>query len=73
MNAQETRASALAGMALQLSLLDKLVEKNALTPEDVQSILRGADERLEASADVAVSGDFLASLRRELGIETVKG
>ena len=72
MNAQETRASALASMALQLSLLDKLVEKKALTSEDVQSILRGADERLEASADGAVSGDFLASLRSELGIETVK-
>ena len=51
MNAQETRVSALAGMALQLSLLDKLVEKKALTSEDGQSILRGADERLEASAD----------------------
>lgn len=73
MNAQETRASALAGMALQLSLLDKLVEKKALTSEDVQSILRSADERLEASADVAVSGDFLASLRRELGIHAING
>lgn len=43
MNTQESRASALAGIALQLSLLEKLVEKSVLTQEEVQSLLLDAD------------------------------
>lgn len=49
MNAQESGASALAGIALQLTLLDKLVEKGVLDADEVQLILLEADARLAQS------------------------
>lgn len=69
MNAQESGASALAGIALQLTLLDKLVEKGVLAPEEVQAILLEADARLAQSPNTTVTSRFLSDLRKDLHLE----
>lgn len=69
MNAKESGASALAGIALQLTLLDKLVEKGVLAQEDVQTILLDADARIAQSPTMTVTGRFLSDLRKDLHLE----
>ena len=69
MNAQESGASALAGIALKLILLDKLVEKGVLAPEEVQTILLDADARIAQSPNMTVTRAFFSSLRKDLRLE----
>lgn len=73
MDAQESGASALAGIALQLTLLDKLVEKGVLDADEVQLILLEADARLARSPNMTVTGRFLADLRKDLHLKAGDG
>ncbi len=66
MNAQESGAIALASIALQLTLLDTLVEKGLLTPNEVQTLLLKADAKVGETPTMNVTKDFLADLRRDL-------
>ncbi|WP_312145703.1 hypothetical protein [Brevundimonas sp.] len=66
MNAQESGAIALASIALQLTLLDTLVEKGLLTPDEVQDLLLKADAKVGESPTMNVTKGFLADLRRDL-------
>ncbi|WP_292037168.1 MULTISPECIES: hypothetical protein [unclassified Brevundimonas] len=66
MNAQESGAIALASIALQLTLLDTLVEKGLLAPDEVQDLLLKADAKVGESPTMNVTKGFLADLRRDL-------
>lgn len=69
MNAQQSGALSLASIALQLTLLDTLVEKGLLEQEEVRRLLLRADAKVEESSTMEVTRGFLADLRRDLGLQ----
>lgn len=69
MNAQESGALSLASIALQLTLLDTLVEKGLLKQEEVPRLLLRADTKLAGNPAMEVTRGFLAALRRDLGLQ----
>ncbi|MBD3832227.1 hypothetical protein [Brevundimonas sp. P7753] len=69
MNAQQSGALSLASIALQLTLLDTLVEKGLLEQEEVQRLLLRADAKVGQSPTMEVTRGFLADLRRDLGLQ----
>ncbi|MBB4797699.1 hypothetical protein HNP32_001423 [Brevundimonas bullata] len=69
MNAQQSGALSLAPIALQLTLLDTLVEKGLLEQEEVRRLLLRADAKVEESPTMGVTKGFLADLRRDLGLQ----
>lgn len=68
MNAQQYGALSLASIALQLTLLDTLVEKGLLEQEEVRRLLLRADAKVGESPSMEVTKGFLADLRRDLGL-----
>ena len=68
MNAQQSGALSLASIALNLTLLDTLVEKGLLDQEEVRRLLLQADDKVGKSPSMEVTRGFLADLRRDLGL-----
>ncbi|WEK56600.1 MAG: hypothetical protein P0Y52_08545 [Candidatus Brevundimonas phytovorans] len=69
MNAQQSGALSLASIALNLTLLDTLVEKGLLDQEEVRRLLLQADDKVGKSPSMEVTRGFLAGLRRDLGLD----
>ncbi|MFK4057007.1 hypothetical protein [Brevundimonas sp. NPDC046655] len=69
MNAQQSGALSLASIALNLTLLDTLVEKGLLDQEEVRRLLLQADDKVGESPSMEVTRGFLAGLRRDLGLD----
>ncbi|WEK56568.1 MAG: hypothetical protein P0Y52_08385 [Candidatus Brevundimonas phytovorans] len=67
MDNQQSGSLALASIALQLTLMDTLVRKGVLEPDEVKELLLAVDAKVgEGSPTTDVTKGFLAELLRDL-------